>query len=406
MNSPAKKLGSLLSSYGPAVFMIGAVIGTGSVSSLVVAGADHGMSLLWALLLSCTFFWILLASVSRLTFATGKTFVSLTKDTFGKTAAFYIVLAVTVSQFTSNIGVLGIVAESFSSWAGIDFLWSAIFWCTLVYLLIFIGKYTVFERILVVFVTILGLSFIIDSFFVHPSPKEVLTGFVPSIPENGAMIVAAMVGTTLAGSVVVMRSFVITDKGWTIADLKHAEKDSLFSGIMIFVISAIVMAVSAATLHVRGIHVDKAIDMAQTLVPIAGNFAATIFVIGIIAAGLSSAFPNALVSIWVISDFFGLSRDPKALHFRLIALLFCGAGLIAPIFGGKPVFLQIVSLAIQALFLPLLVLIILILSNKESVVGEYKSSRFSTVMTALTLIFSLFMAYQAFSGFTTLIKSL
>ena len=404
MKNMLKKLNSLLSAYGPAIFMIGAVIGTGSVSSLVVAGSKHGMSLLWALLLSCIFFWILLAAVSRLTFATGKTFVSLTKDKFGKIAAFYIVLAVTVSQFTSNIGVLGIVAESFSSWTGVNFTLSAIFWCTLVYLLIFLGKYTAFERVLVIFVTILGLSFIIDSFFVHPTPGQVLKGLLPSVPENGALIVAAMVGTTLAGSVVVMRSFVITDKGWTIADLKHAEKDSLISGLLIFFISAVVMAVSAATLYVRGIQVEKAIHMAETLVPIAGNFAAIIFVVGIIAAGMSSAFPNALVSIWTISDFFGLSRDPKALHFRLMALLFCGAGLIAPIFGGKPVFLQIISLAIQALFLPLLVLILLVLSNKESVVGEYKSQGFVTGMMILTFLFSLFMAYQAFSGFVGLLQ--
>ena len=268
------------------------------------------------------------------------------------------------------------------------------------------GKYSAFERILVVFVTILGLSFVIDSFFVHPAPREFITGLIPTVPKNGAMIVAAMVGTTLAGSVVVMRSFVIKDKGWTIKDLKHAERDSLLSGVLIFVISAIVMAVSAATLHAQGLHVNKAIDMAKTLVPIAGSFAATIFVVGIIAAGLSSAFPNALVSTWVISDFFHLSRDPKAWHFRLIALAFCSAGLIAPIFGGKPVFLQIMSLAIQALFLPLLVLILIILSNKESVVGTYKSTPFVTVMSVLTLIFSLFMAYQAFSGFVALVKSL
>lgn len=406
MDSILKKITGTLSAYGPAIFMIGAVIGTGSVSSLVVAGADHGLSLLWALLLSCMFFMILLASISRLTFATGKTFVSLAKDEFGPVVGFYIVLAVVVSQFTSNIGVLGIVSEAFASWTGVNFLASAIFWCTLVYLLIFMGKYSAFERVLVVFVTILGLSFIIDSFFVHPAPKEIALGLIPSIGADGAMIVAAMVGTTLAGSVVVMRSFVITDKGWTIHDLKHAEKDSLVSGIFIFVISTVIMAVSTATLNVRGLHVDKAIDMAETLVPVAGQFAATIFVVGIIAAGLSSAFPNALVSIWSISDFFGLSRDPKALHFRLLALLFCGAGLISPIFGGKPVFLQIMSLAIQALFLPLLVLILLVLSNKESVVGQYKSTRFVTVMTGLTFLFSLFMAYQAFSGFVALTKAL
>lgn len=406
MKNPLKQLGDLITSYGPGIFMIGAVIGTGSVSSLVVAGADHGMKLLWALMLSCLFFGVLLASMSRLTFASGKTFVSLASEHFGKVAGFYIVLAVTVSQFTSNIGVLGIISEAFASWTGISFLWSAVFFCTLVYLLIFLGKYTAFERVLVVFVTILGLSFIIDSFFVHPTPKQVIMGIIPSVPENGAMIVAAMVGTTLAGSVLVMRSFVITDKGWSIKDLKHAERDAAMSALLIFVISAIVMACAAATLYVRGIHVDQAIDMAETLVPIAGKFAATIFVVGIISAGLSSAFPNALVSIWTISDFFGLSRDPKAIHFRILAFIFCAAGLVAPIFGGKPVFLQIMSLAIQALFLPLLVLILLVLSNKSSVVGEFKSTRLVNVMSSLTFIFSLFMAYQAFRGFFALLQTL
>ncbi len=406
MKNIFKSIGQVFTSYGPGIFMIGAVIGTGSVSSLVVAGADFGMQLLWALLLSCLFFGVLLASMSRLTFATGKTFVSLASEQFGKVAGFYIVLAVTVSQFTSNIGVLGIVSEAFASWTGVSFLGSALFFSTVVYLLIFLGKYTAFERVLVVFVTILGLSFIIDSFFVHPSAQQVITGFIPSVPENGAMIVAAMVGTTLAGSVLVMRSFVITDKGWSIKDLKHAERDAGMSALLIFIISALVMSCAAATLYVRGLHVNHAIDMAETLVPIAGKFAATIFVIGIISAGLSSAFPNALVSIWSISDFFGLSRDPKAIHFRIIAFFFCAAGLISPIFGGKPVFLQIISLAIQALFLPLLVLILLVLSNKTSLVGAYKSTWVVNVMSTLTFFFSLFMAYQAFRGFFALLRAM
>jgi manganese transport protein len=391
-------------SYGPAIFMIGAVVGTGSVSSLVVAGADHGMSLLWALLLSCFFFWILLAAVSRVTFASGKTFISLANEHFGKAAGFYIVFAVTISQFTANIGVLGIISEAFASWTGVDFLLSAIFWSSIVYLIILMGKYSAFERILIVFVTVLGLSFFIDMFFAHPPAKVVFSGLIPSVPKGGSMIVGAMVGTTLAGSVVVMRSFVVKDKGWTMKNLKHAEKDSLASGVLIFVISAVVMATAAATLYVRGMHVDKAIDMAYTLVPLFGKFAATLFIIGIIAAGLSSAFPNTLVSVWSISDFFGLSRNPKALHFRLIALLYCAAGLIAPLFGGKPVLLQIMSLAIQAIFLPLLVLFLTILANKDAVVGKHKSTKFVNVMCVITFLFSLFMAYQAFSGLMNLAR--
>jgi Mn2+/Fe2+ NRAMP family transporter len=272
----------------------------------------------------------------------------------------------------------------------------------MIYILIVAGKYSMFERVLIIFVTVLGISFIVNMFMAHPSAGSIVRGFIPMVPEGGAMIAGAMVGTTLAGSVVVMRSYVVTDKGWTLKNLRHANKDAIVTGVLIFIVSGVVMACASATLHVRGMHIENAIDMAYTLVPLMGRFAATLFVVGIVSAGLSSAFPNALVSIWSISDYFGLSRDPKSLHFRLMALPFCAAGLIAPIFGGKPVLLQIISLAIQAIFLPLLVIFLVVLLNKEKIVGEHKNTTFINILSIITFIFTFFMAYQAAVGLINL----
>ena len=393
MSSP-----SLLSRYGPALFMIGATIGTGSVSSLVVAGADHGVSLLWALVPSCVFFWALLTAISRLTFASGKTFVRAVTDHIGKPAGAYIVVAIVIGQFSSNIGVIGILSEAFASWVGGSFLLSALFWSSVIYLLIFFGKYTFFEKTLTLLVAVLAVSFVIDFAMVKPSISMLGAGLIPQIPEGGAMVAAAMVGTTLAGSIIVMRSFVVADKGWTVADLLHEKRDALVSACLVFLISGIVMTCAAVTLHASGKQVDKAIDMAYTLVPIAGSFAGTLFVIGIVAAGLSSAFPNALVSIWTISDFFELPRNPRALHFRLIALAYCAAGLVAPLAGGRPVFIQLASLAVQALFMPILVSFMIILLNRPGVVGQHTNSTIMNILCTIALLFTGFMAVQAVSG--------
>lgn len=117
----------------------------------------------------------------------------------------------------------------------------------------------------------------------------------------------------------------------------------------------------------------------------------------------TSAFPNALVSIWCITDFFGLSRDPRSAHFRLLALPYCAAGLIAPIFGGRPVLLQIMALALQAISLPLLIVFLMILTNRPGVMGEHRSTRPVNALMAATLLFSLVMAYQAFVGLAALL---
>jgi manganese transport protein len=375
-----------LSSFGPALFILGATIGTGSVSSLVIAGADHGTALLWALALSCVFFWVLVSAMSRLTFASGETFVTAVRRHIGKPAAFYIVIAIVVGQFSSNIGVLGIVSEAVASWLNVSFLGSALFWCSLVYAMMYFGSYARFELMLTLLVALLALSFFAELFFVGASPAAIVAGLAPSIPPGGAVVVA------------VMRSFVVADKGWGLAELRHERRDALVSAALVFVVSGIVMTCAAATLHVQGIRVEKAIDMAFTLEPLAGRFAATLFVVGIVAAGISSAFPNALVSIWTISDYFQLSRSPQALHFRLIALAYCAAGLIAPLAGGRPVFIQIASLAVQALFMPVLVILMLILLNRKDVVGEHTNSTAMNVMCGIALVFTSFMAYQAVVG--------
>ena len=54
-NSLRKKLLLLILSFGPGIFAIGYTIGTGSVTSMIVAGSTYGMQLLWVLLLSCIF---------------------------------------------------------------------------------------------------------------------------------------------------------------------------------------------------------------------------------------------------------------------------------------------------------------------------------------------------------------
>jgi manganese transport protein len=50
-----KKIITLLLGFGPGIFAIGYTIGTGSVTSMIVAGSKFGMQLLWVLLWSCFF---------------------------------------------------------------------------------------------------------------------------------------------------------------------------------------------------------------------------------------------------------------------------------------------------------------------------------------------------------------
>ncbi len=65
--------------------------------------------------------------------------------------------------------------------------------------MVLLGEYSFFEKVLIIFVSVMGLSFILTLFLVLPEPVELAKGLIPSIPDeaNAPMIIAALVGTTL-----------------------------------------------------------------------------------------------------------------------------------------------------------------------------------------------------------------
>lgn len=113
------KLKSRLKDFGPAFFIIGYVVGTGSVTSMVVSGANYGLSLSWALLLSCIFTYFLLVSISKLTIISGETLMFNFKKTFGKPITVFIITALAVSIVSSVIGVMGVLAEVTMEWISV-----------------------------------------------------------------------------------------------------------------------------------------------------------------------------------------------------------------------------------------------------------------------------------------------
>lgn len=63
------------------------------------------------------------------------------------------------------------------------------------------------------------------------------------------------------------------------------------------------MAVACGSLFYDGKVVTKVLDMANTLEPIAGKWAVSIFFFGALSAGLSSIFPCLLIAPILLADF-------------------------------------------------------------------------------------------------------
>jgi len=247
----------------------------------------------------------------------------------------------------------------------------------------------------------MALAFIVTSIMVLKESGTSLLQFFPKLPEgeNIGLVIAGMVGTTMAGVCLASRSILVQEEGWGIKDFKTENKDAMSSMIMTFLISLAIMISATGTLYFQGVEINDATDMMHALGPWAGDFALTLFTLGIIAAGLSSIFPNLLLFPWLIADYTNTDRNMKKPLYKLLVVLVALTGLIVPVLGGKPVWILIASQALSPFVMPLITLFLIILLNRSIVMKDHKIKIGMNIALGATLIFNCFMLYVAINGF-------
>jgi Mn2+/Fe2+ NRAMP family transporter len=400
-----------LALFLPGIFLLGFNLGTGSVTAMAKAGAEYGMGLLWAIVVSCLCTFFMVNIYSRYTLVTGETALQAFKKHIHPTVGIYFIAALTFGVCGSVMGVMGIVADICYEWSktlvegGIAPIWFAALFSALVFFIFWNGKTQFFERSLAVIVAIMSACFLLNFFILMPPPVDIIKGLIPSIPQvatdSGAgplLVIASMVGTTVFSGLFIIRTTLVKEAGWTLKDSKTQRNDAIVSVSLMFLISASIMAAAAGTLHAEGLGLSRASQMIELLEPLAGSLAMTLFAVGIISAGVSSQFPNVLMLPWLICDYTETERNMTLPKYRLMVFAISLLGLVVPFFGARPVLVMVVSQAFNAVILPITVACIFYLSNRTDLMGEHKNKLISNLILTAILLFSLFTSFIAVKG--------
>lgn len=399
-----------LSAVGPGLFLIGYNIGTGSVTTMAKTGAEHGMTLFWALVLSCVFTFVLMVAYGKVTLVTGRTALFNIKKEFrwGWVLSLYIIIALIIGELLALIGVMGIVADLVQEGIRLAFdgamvgrTWIILFFVLILAFFLWFGRYQQFEKVLTFLVVLMGLSFIVVFFMVRPGLSVLAEGLVPSIPNTpGSLgLIAAIAGTTCSAAVFIMRSTVVAEKGWGINDLRKEKIDSFVSASMMLLLSGVIMAVAAGTLHIFGLKLDNTVEMIHLFEPIGGKTAAFLLIIGIVGAGLSTIFPITLIAPWLLADYRGIPRNIRSVQSRAligVALLFAFGTIFLE---ERPPALMIFSQAFQACILPAVAIPIFILINRQKLMTGHRAGILMNTGIIAVILFSLVTTWFALLEF-------
>jgi manganese transport protein len=408
-----KRLWNFMVSVGPGFFLVGYSVGTGSVVAMASAGARYGLAMLWALALACFFSFVMLEAYGRYSLVTGEGALYGYKkhlSFLGKPVALITLIGLIMVEILALAGIMGIISNLVQEWSILLFdgqgwnpLWIAVVLIIALYTLVLLGEYSFFEKILIVFVSVMGVSFILTMFLVLPDPAALGRGLIPTIPEeiNAPMIIAALVGTTLTAPTFVVRSVLMKEKKWNLSQLKHQRTDAITAAILMFVVSGSIMACAAGTLFIINKPVEEVLTMVSLLEPLLGRLALSVFIMGILGAALSSIFPIIMLAPLLIGDYRNKPVNYKGPLFRIltgIAILF---GLVVPVLGARPVFAMLISQLFQIFVLPVVVLTIIYLLNRKDLMGRYKAGIWLNTGLILTFIFSIIISYQSVVGLIT-----
>ncbi len=400
-----------LALFLPGIFLLGFNIGTGSVTSMAKAGATYGMSMLWTIVLSCLATYFMINLYSRYTMITGETALYAFRKHIHPGIGIFFIVALTAGVMGSVMGVMGIVADISYVWSksmvdgGIPAVYFAAFYIALVYFIFWNGETQFFERALAVIVAVMSACFILNFFLLMPPPSEILSGLIPNIPPTAEgqdkgpfLVLASLVGTTVFSGLFIVRTTLVKEAGWTIEDENTQKRDAIFSVSLMFIISISIMAAAAGTLYAAKLGLSEASQMITLLEPLAGKMAVAIFAIGIIAAGVSSQFPNILMLPWLLCDYTQSPREMKLPKYRSMVFIISILGLVVPIFDARPVFVMIISQALNSVILPLTVGCIIYLGNQKNLMKTHSFSVSTNVILSLILLFSIFTSVIGIKG--------
>jgi len=376
------------------------------ITTYSVLGADFGYRLLWIIPASTVLLVQFHLMAVRIGAATGKGFVGIIREKWGRGAGYFAVCGLLFANFgTICAEYAGISAAG--GLVGIPSWLSAPVSGVLISLVVVLGSFHRVERVLLVISASLAL-YIVDGFLAAPDWGEVWHhSVVPHMPVNAAgwIAIAAALGTTLAPwGLAFIQSYAV-DKKITLETLRWARWDVVIGSVLTGVIGLAIAVACAATLNKAGVHIQDAGDAAKALKPLAGRFATVLFGAGLLGASLLAAAIVPIATAYSIAEGVGepASLDLDSHHFQWFYAAFIGltiASVSVVSLPGLPLIpLIYTSQVVNAVLLPLHVIALQRLAGDASIMGDARQGPWSRAAGWVSIVLILAcVAALAWSG--------
>lgn len=355
--------------------IVAAFIGPGTVTTSASAGANHGLSLLWALTFSTAACLVLQEASCRITVVSGSNLGQALVRQYGtgritRFIPALVAVAILLGCAAFQAGNILGAAAGLELVSGLPRGPLALAVGAVASVVLWLGSTRLLVGILGGIVAVLGISFLTAAIALRPAPGAILAGsFVPVLPEGTGLLVLALIGTTVVPYNLFLGSSLSDSQ--SLAEMRFGLTVAVVLG---GIISMGILVVGSATVG------DFSYPaLAEALAVKLGAGARWLLGVGLFAAGVSSVITAPLAATITARSVFARGASeawgPRSVRYRAVWGGVLAVGLAFGVAEVQPIPAIILAQAANGVVLPFVAVFLLIAVNDRSLMGLEQVNR-------------------------------
>lgn len=378
----SRRPADLLLFAGPAVIASIAYMDPGNFATNIQAGARFGYALLWVVLLANLIAMLFQALSAKLGIVTGRNLAELCRAYFPKPVVIAMWLVSEVAAMATDLAEFLGGAIGLSLLLHLPLLGGMGITAIVTYgiLLIETKGFRPMEIVIGALVATVALCYVAELFIARVAwGSAAFHTFVPSLPGAQALTIAVgIVGATVMPHAIYLHSGLTQNRAPTRND-NERRKLLRFSNIEVFVALAVaglvnmaMVMMAAAAFHAGHADVAEIETAYHTLTPLLGPAAAAIFLVALLASGLSSSAVGTMAGQMIMQGFVGF-RIPVWLR-RLVTMI---PAFVVVALGVNATQSLVVSQVVLSIALPVPMIALVIFTRRADIMGAFANSRWT-----------------------------
>jgi manganese transport protein len=390
---------------GPAVIASIAYMDPGNFATNIQAGSRYGYALLWVVVMANLIAMLFQALSAKLGIVTGRNLAEMCREHAPRPAAYAMWAASEVAAMATDLAEFLGGAIGLALLFGLPLLAGMAVTAVITYGILSFERhgFRPLELIIGALIGAIGICYLIEVFIAPVSWREVgLHAIVPSLPDAAALTLSVgIIGATVMPHALYLHSGLTQGRApaRSFGDrrklLRYSNREVFIALIVAGLINMAMVAMASAAFSRGHSEVAEIATAYHSLTPLLGGAAAAVFLISLMASGISSSAVGTMAGQTIMQGFVGF-RIPIWVR-RLVTMV---PAFVVVAIGVDATQALVMSQVVLSLTLPIPMIALVLFTRRRDIMGEFANHRLTDLAAiagaAVVLLLNLVLLVQTF----------